>query len=121
MGLCSPILGQPLAHMSLMALSGTGAGGREWRQHPALATAKSASTRSIHYEDFAGVSAKIDRLNVAGAEDELKVISRQLTRRGSPSGRSRSPVVSSPKSRSAGMPQNRQSRASVAPSRVRSL
>ena len=39
-----------------MALSGTGAGGREWRQHPALATAKSASTRSIHNEDFAGVS-----------------------------------------------------------------
>jgi hypothetical protein len=32
--LCSPILGQP------RHLLGTGGGGREWRQHPALATAK---------------------------------------------------------------------------------
>jgi|SRR5262245_42265124 hypothetical protein len=39
----------------------------------------------------------IDRLNEAGAEDELKVISRQLTRLSFR--RSRSPAVSSPKSR----------------------
>jgi len=55
----------------------------------------------------------IDRLNEAGAEDELKVISRQLTRLYFRAG----PLPREP----LGTPQSRQSRVSVSRLRVRSL